>query len=1065
MADLPCISEKSLPFLEVLKSLAAAKSAAMRMHGLYGSARVLLVYSLYRHAPQLLKHIFLCETEEDIQYLRNDLLGFFPQNVVCVYPCGTSLTSAEQLEKSLALEALFGDQHAYVILLRKGLESQVRRKYRLSRKKVTLRCTQTIQREDITDILSEWSFVATEEVLEPGTYRMQGGRIDIFSYAHAAPFRLTLWGDKIEKISFFAVEDQLSYAEAEQVELLGAPNTTDTYTQTQSLYAALPSSCCVWHMGMHLVEQAAYDFTKFSQLYFSHAPKGAKDIKWQGAPQPPLQNFQEIALHLQNFQEKGYSLLLSAAQQVHAYRLKEVLFREAENLSIRILPFPLQAGFVLHDEQLLCYTDHELVGRVYVPKHSPVECNVGRLTLKELEDLQVGDFVTHVDYGIGRFAGLHVLEKEDRKQEMLRIVFKDNDILYVHVRSLYKLSKYRQATVAPKLSKLGSTAWTKKKTRIKEKMTHLVKDLVKLYAQRKSLAGFAFPKDPFIEASMISSFMYEDTPDQAEATCAVMQDMEAPYPMDRLICGDVGFGKTEIAMRAACKAVRGGKQVAVLVPTTVLAMQHHKSFTERLASFAIEVGILHRFCPEKERKVTLQKIETGKIEVIIGTAALLSEKIKFFDLGLLVIDEEQKFGVAIKERLKKKYMSVDVLSMTATPIPRTLHFSLIGARDISLIHTPPPNRRAIHTTLQVFRSEHIKQALTMELARGGQAFFVHRNIGYLLKIHSILKEILPEARIAVIHGKMKGTYLEKTLVNFVNGNYDILISTNIIENGLDIPNANTIIVQDAQFFGLADLHQMRGRVGRSNMKAYCYLLTPPLESLSLEARKRLSAIEAFSQLGDGYKIARRDLDIRGAGNLLGHEQSGFINELGLETYQKLLEEAVDTITPDQQALLRSNSTLRFKTCALDTDVALYLPKEYISGTQQRLSCYKRLSEIKDISDLEAYKRELEDRFGELPLSARDLVESVALSIYGAAYGFEKITLKRTTLKLFFKKGNMHFLQSDFFQHMLNFLKEQPELSKLEEKQAFGCLILFKVRSIAEAVPRLTNIESQEQLKK
>ena len=1064
VTSLPYIANHSAQFCQILQALHQDSAPTLRLEGMYGSAYALLAYSLRKHASHHLKHVFICATTEEACCLRDDLSAFLSDSYVYNFSCDTTPSSMHRLERSLALEALFGEQPAYITISCEDLQCPVQRKYKLSRKGIILHRAQDISREEISNILEKESFVATHEVREPGFYRMSGGRIDIFSYAHSAPFRLTLWGNRIEKISFFSTDTQLSYTDTEQIKLLGESNTQIHHSKTQFLYTALPNNCCIWHMSTDLSQQEPYDFSKYPELYFKNPPNEAHAIHWKGAPQPKLQDFREMSLHLQNFQNKGYTLYLSVAQPVQGERLKGLLLHDAKDLSIHLLPFALQAGFVLHSERLLCYTAHELMGRTHISKQIVKSKHTKSLTLRRLEELQVGDFVTHIDYGVARFAGLHTLEKNEKKQEMLRLIFKDNDTLYVHIHALHKLSKYRDASAtAPRLAKLGGVGWTKKKEKIKQKMARLVKELVQLYAQRKNLAGFAFSKDPFIEAAMISSFTYEDTPDQAEATQAVIQDMEAPYPMDRLICGDVGFGKTEVAMRAACKAVYGGKQVAVLVPTTVLAMQHYKNFAKRLNDFSIQVGVLHRFCTTIERKSLLQNIRKNTVGVLIGTSALLSEEIEFSNLGLLIIDEEQKFGVKLKERLKKQYVAIDVLSMTATPIPRTLHFSLTGARDISLMHTPPPHRQTISTTLQILNPQHIREALTMEIARGGQAFYVHRNIKELEKISITLESLLPHARIAVVHGKLKGNVLEKTMVDFVNKKYDILVSTNIIENGLDIEGVNTIIIQDAHFFGLADLHQMRGRVGRSNTKAYCYLLVPPLKDLSAEARKRLAAIETFSQVGDGYKIALKDLDIRGAGNLLGYEQSGFINELGFEAYQKLLEETVTSIAESKEhgALSSHNFVKTRKQCLLETDTELYFPQEYIPSPQQRIQFYKKLSEIKYSNILDDYVLELEDRFGKMPPPAQALIESAQLSIRARSLGFQKVTLKRTILRLFFDKNDESFLQGPIFQKILIFLKAHAKTSKLEEKQAEGCLMIFKVESLGHALCCIDTIQSQE----
>ncbi len=724
----------------------------------------------------------------------------------------------------------------------------------------------------------------------------------------------------------------------------------------------------------------------------------------------------------------------------------------------------LRAGFVDASLKIVCYTDHQLFDRFHRYKTRGVRSKSRALSLKELRELKVGDYVVHVDHGVGRFAGLEKMDMNGREQEAMRLVYRDDDLLYVSMHSLHKISKYSgQEAGPPSISKLGSPEWDNKKKRAKRKVQDIAKDLISLYAKRKAAEGTAFSPDGFLQAELESSFMYEDTPDQAKATEDVKYDMEQPHPMDRLICGDVGFGKTEIAIRAAFKTVTEGKQVALLVPTTILAMQHSRTLSERLSNFPITLEYINRFKSTKDIKETLKRVAEGNVNILIGTHRIVNKDVVFKNLGLLIVDEEQKFGVKVKERLKEMRVNVDVLTLTATPIPRTLQFSLMGARDLSIIATPPPNRRPVTTELHTFNEVVIRDAISYELRRGGQVFFVHNRVGDIESIANVILRLVPDARVAVAHGQMDGAKLEKTMVMFIEGEHDVLVSTNIIESGLDIPNANTIIINNAHMFGLSDLHQMRGRVGRSNRKAFCYLLSPPTIGLTADARKRLSTLEEFSELGDGFKVAMRDLDIRGAGNLLGSEQSGFISDLGFEMYHKILDEAIQELKESdfKELFIRELSEVikpLVQDCSIETDLEVIIPEDYISSTTERLRVYSQLDNIKDEAALQEFKVMLEDRFGPLPEPVLELINTVRLRWLAEQLGFEKLTLKSDRLKCYFARtDDPQYVNSDVFGNILQFVQQHPKRCQMKETKKRPILSIENVSHVNDAMAILSEI--------
>ena len=789
-------------------------------------------------------------------------------------------------------------------------------------------------------------------------------------------------------------------------------------------------------------------------------------------PQPSFnKNFQLLQESLQDNTQHNFQNFIFSESTKQIERIYAIF--EDQGVDVEFTPVykSLHEGFINKDLQIACYSEHQVFNRYHKYKSNNYYKGKQALTLKELRELQSGDFVTHIDHGVGVFQGLTKIENNGKTQEAVRLEYKGGDMLYVNIHSLHKISKYQgKEGKSPTLNKLGTNKWANTKQKAKKRVKDIARDLIKLYAKRRASKGFKFSPDTYLQTQMEASFLYEDTPDQAKATEDVKQDMESDYPMDRLICGDVGFGKTEIAMRAAFKAITEGKQVAILVPTTVLCLQHYKTFQERFKDFPVTIEYLSRFRSRKQQTQSLEKLAKGEADVIVGTHRLTSKDVKFKDLGLLIIDEEQKFGVSSKEKLKSLKANVDTLTMTATPIPRTLQFSLMGARDFSIINTPPPNRQTVETHVELFDTDKIKTAIERETERGGQVFFVHNRVSDIYTIHDTLKDLVPQANIAVGHGQMEGKKLEEVMLNFVDGFYDVLLSTSIVENGLDISNANTIIINQAQNFGLSDLYQLRGRVGRSNIKAYAYLLTPPKSVLTQDARRRLSALEEFTDLGSGFNIAMRDLDIRGAGNLLGAEQSGFIAEVGFDMYQKILNEALQELKDTEFKDLfkdeqKTSTEQAFKSqdCQIETDLEILIPDYYVSNVEERLNLYQSLNNLNNESELQAFRTNLEDRFGPIPSQTEELLDTIRLKWLGMEVGIEKIMLKNGKLKATFmgSEEKNEFYQSDKFGEILGFVQQNPEKCRFDQKKDGLQLTVFKIRSIQDALQTLNSIAGKE----
>lgn len=934
----------------------------------------------------------------------------------------------------------------------------------LARNTIEINKNEAVNLDFLIELMSEMGFERVDFVYEPGQYAIRGGILDVFSYASDWPYRLELYRDCAERLRTFDPESQLTVKEIDKAVIL--PNLqADLLEQgQQSLVSYFPTQTVLWHSNWSMLMASAeerwngvpddlqrwltspdewFDLLMGFKRVLLEADGGqdprtkaaygpGSSYKWtfHTTEQPVMRKqFDRLVATGRELSEQGYRLFLCGDNPKQMERLDQILEDLQAGFRMQPLPLGLHAGFTDHDQAAVFWTEHQLFERFHKYKVRGRTSASEKLTLKEILDFKPGDYVVHMDHGVGKYAGMEKIQVNGQWQETIRISYRDDDLLYVSIHSLHKVSRYSgKDGTPPKIHKLGSDTWDKLKTKTKAQVKDIAKDLIELYARRKASRGHAFPPDNYLQHELEASFLYEDTPDQSKATEAVKVDMQKAYPMDRLVCGDVGFGKTEVAIRAAFKAACDGKQTAVLVPTTILALQHARTFASRLQGLPVRVDYLNRFRTAAEVKGVLEDLEAGRIDILIGTHKIVGSKIKFKDLGLLIIDEEQKFGVATKEKLKAMKVSVDTLTLTATPIPRTMQFSLLGARDLSVISTPPPNRQPVHTELMVIDENKVREAILFETDRGGQVFFVHNRVQGIEGVADLIGQWCPGLRIGVAHGQMPGDMMEKALLQFIEGKMDILVATNIIESGLDIPNANTILINQAQNFGLSDLHQMRGRVGRSNLKAFCYLIVPPLFSLTQEARRRLQAIEQHSELGSGFQIALRDLDIRGAGNMLGGEQSGFITEIGLELFQKILDEAIRELRTTDYADLYADQPLDppATEVLLDTDAPALLPDFYVRNTTERLSLYRELDDLEGEDALGAFEDRLTDRFGPLPEQAQLLLTLMRLRMQGGRLGFEKMVWRKEMFKAHLPDGSRQdYYQGPVFGAVLQAVQEKP----------------------------------------
>jgi transcription-repair coupling factor (superfamily II helicase) len=1097
---------------EVAKALNASKNPRIQLRGLVGSSDATVAVALWFLQHQHM--IFVLPDREEASYMQADLENLTGQEVLLFpssYRKAFEFTQPDSSNVLARAEVLNDLNHTssvgrLIVTYPEALAEKVIDRASLEKNTLEISVQNNLSIEFINEFLIEYDFERVEFVYEPGQFSVRGGIVDIFSFSHDLPYRVEFFGDFIETIRTFEVESQLSieqmksitivpnvqskfltennislleYAEAgTQIWIKDVQFTLDIirdgYKKATQLWKALSAEeknqNPEWidpkfgFTDEKLIADQLYDFAvvEYGKQFFY---EGANAFNFEIRPQPSFNKDFSLLIHNIKNNEvdkiENYIFTDSAKQVERLYAIFEDLDKTVKFTPINI---SVREGFIDREQKIACYTDHQIFDRYYKYKLRKGYQRTQAITLKELRDLKPGDYVTHIDHGIGKYAGLEKVEVSGKMQEMIRLIYADNDLLYVNINSLNRISKYsgKEGTV-PKMNKLGTDTWEKLKKTTKKKVKDIARDLIKLYAVRKAQKGTAFLPDSYLQTELEASFIYEDTPDQEKATADFKKDMESPHPMDRLICGDVGFGKTEVAIRAAFKAVADSKQVAVLVPTTILAAQHHKTFTDRLKGFPCNIDYINRFKTSKQIKDTLAKLAEGKVDIIIGTHRLVSKDVKFKDLGLMIIDEEQKFGVSTKEKLKQMRVNVDTLTLTATPIPRTLHFSLMGARDLSIISTPPPNRQPVVTELHVFNDKLIKEAVEFEIDRGGQIFFIHNRVADLPQLGGMIRTLVPKARIGIAHGQLEGDDLEDVMLKFVGHEYDVLVATTIIEAGLDIPNANTIIINHAHMFGLSDLHQMRGRVGRSNKKAFCYLLSPPLSTLTPEARKRLSAIEEFSELGSGFNVAMRDLDIRGSGNLLGAEQSGFIAEIGFEMYHKILDEAIQELKDDEfKDLFRDEKPRPFVSFTqIDTDLEILIPDEYVTNIAERYNLYTELSKLENEVQLMAFEKQLTDRFGPVPPQVNDLLNTMRIQWLGKVIGFEKISLKKNVLRGYFISNQQSpYFETDAFRQVLNYVQYNPRRVNMKEVKNTLRISIEGVSTIERAVELLTEMTGE-----
>ena len=1072
---------------EVAKKLAAPPGGKIHLHGLIGSSKTILLTSLFKNSAK--NFVVLLNDREEAAYFFDDLNHleleentlFFPAS----YKRSVQYDQPEQeniVQRTEVLNLLSKQEKPYlVITYPEAMIEKVISNSGLESNTLQIKSGDKISIEFINEFLYEYEFERVDFVYEPGQFSIRGSIVDVFSFSHEDPYRLDFFGDEIESIRSFDIDNQLSKSRFDKITIV--PNIQNIKIEgTRISFAEFAGDQASWfgnnlnqffdrvseihrqtlishedgnisemlvsgnELQAELAKQTVFDFG------FDLAFETPERIDFSTSAQPVFnKNFDLLGANLTEHQKNGYDIFILSAQEKQIQRLESIFKDSHFKILFNPVSFILHEGFIDHDLKGCFYTDHQIFERYHRFNLKERKAQHEAISLKELNMLHPGDYVVHIDHGIGKFAGLAKMEVNGKIQEAIRLVYRDNDSLLVSIHSLHRISKYKGKDGGePKINKLGTGAWQQMKNRTKAKVKDIAKELIALYAQRRAEEGFAFSSDSYLQTELEASFIYEDTPDQEKATAAVKSDMEKTIPMDRLVCGDVGFGKTEVAIRAAFKAVADSKQVAVLVPTTILALQHFKTFSERLSDFPVRIEYVSRLKSTAEIKAVLKEVADGKVDIIIGTHRLVSKDVKFKDLGLLIVDEEQKFGVSVKEKLKQIKVNVDTLTLTATPIPRTLQFSLMGARDLSIIQTPPPNRYPIVTEVHGFNEQLIREAILYELDRNGQVFIIHNRVQNIYDVEDAIKRIVPGVKTVVGHGQMEGPKLEKVMLDFINGKFDVLIATTIIESGLDIPNANTIIINNAQNFGLSDLHQLRGRVGRSNKKAFCYLITPPLSTVSTEARRRIQAIEQFSELGSGFNIAMQDLDIRGAGNMLGAEQSGFIADIGFETYHRILNEAIQELKQDEfkdlfaeEEKSQSQAFLKLKyvsDCTIDTDMELLFPDSYIPGNSERMLLYRELDNIETQEELDLYKKGLEDRFGKLPSESRELLDILPLRWKAIQLGMEKIILKNGSMICYFISDQRSaFYQSDTFVKIVQHVQKGKSKGKMKESN--GKLIL------------------------
>ncbi|MBQ2291788.1 MAG: transcription-repair coupling factor [Paludibacteraceae bacterium] len=1100
------------PEVDVIsQALSRKRNRHFLLSGLYASAQAIILTALHRQLESNASAhpmIIVLDDTDAAQYMYSDLKTLIDERKVYYFPCShrrrQKLDEALTVQRTEVLTALLGiknkEQRAktpnqIIVTTPEALAESVPNPQVLEKNKISLIVGEELPITKLTEMLLNLNFKRVDFVYEPGQFAVRGGIVDVYSFAHDIPVRIDFFGDEIDGIREFELETQLSQNKLDSVDIVGGQSdekdftTILTYLPHETLWISNDFGLLKFKMSSTItdidVEILVNHIWQSSTLELNQ--KSAFDsydiLPFDTLPQPTFnKNFDLLIDDLKQRQSEGYKIYILADQIKQTDRLKAIFDDKESGIQFVAIDHTLHEGFIDRSAKICCYTDHQIFERYHRVTLRSENARRGKaiITLKELNQLQVGDYVVHVDHGIGQFAGLVTTNFNGRPQETIKLTYKGGDTVFVSIHNLHRISKYKgREGSEPTISRLGSGAWERLKERTKDKVKDIARDLIRLYAARKQQTGFAYTPDGYMQHELEASFLYEDTPDQAKATLDIKHDMESPMPMDRLVCGDVGFGKTEVAMRAAFKAATDGKQVAVLVPTTVLALQHYNTFKERFANFPVRVEYVSRSKTGKALRELLEDLKNGKIDILIGTHKLVGKQVEWKDLGLLIIDEEQKFGVAVKEKLKALRTNIDVLTLTATPIPRTLQFSLLGARDLSVINTPPPNRYPVQTEMITLDDEDImKEAIQLEMQRNGQIYVVCNRIEMLPRIEDRIHRLLPEARTIIAHGQMPPGEMEEALESFINYDYDILIATTIIESGIDISNVNTIIIHSAQNYGLSDLHQLRGRVGRSNRKAYCYLVTPDRELLTSDARRRLDALTTFAELGAGFQLAMQDLDIRGAGNMLGSEQSGFIADLGYDTYQRILNEAVEEIReemlndPNTSTLFSNTSsgTSSKNWCSdsqLDSDLPLCFPVTYIENISERISLYRELDNLVNEEALLEYQKRLIDRFGKLPEEAEQLLNVVRLRWLCCQMGIEKVLLKKENLTLYFTQSNKKYWQSEMFGKVVEYIYSRPQRCKLvEEKDRLGkktgriYAVVLQVKTITGALHLLNKIMPQ-----
>jgi len=1096
---------------QLVDGIRLSQPQIFKIKGLTDSARSFLFSAVFKEKD--FNHLVIQDDYESAAYFHNDIEQITGALDICYFPDSfkrmgdyTRLNSSHVMLRSETLLKLQRENnelpHRKVLLTYpEALFEKVVNANSFGKNILLIKKNQGIDITFLSEFLVGLGFTKEEFAFEPGQFAIRGGIVDIYSFGNEHPYRIELFDTEVESIRLFDPASQLSLKQLLQVKIV--PNVEHDFEQVDrmSLLEYLPENTIVWVNDLAFVEERLRTLhkkykeielkedeellLKKSNIYevsdfleqLSHRTiidYGANnasevlgelkehEILCRTKPQPTFnRKFDLLIDHFNQKSAEMFNIFVCSENVKQTSRLQSIFEDLGENIVFTALPISLSGGFIDENSKVLCYTDHQIFQRYHKYKVKQAYSKGKAMTLRTLNELTPGDFVSHIDHGVGMYSGLQKIEVKGIKQEAVRIIYRDNDVLYVNINSLHKISKFTgKDGTQPKIHKLGSGVWEKLKNKTKKKVKDIAAELIKLYAKRKAIPGFAHQPDTYLQTELEASFIFEDTPDQSTATADVKEDMEKESPMDRLVCGDVGFGKTEIAIRAAFKTVTDSKQAAILVPTTILAYQHYQNFKERLKEFPCTVDYLNRFKSTKEKKETLARLEEGKIDIIIGTHALLSKDVKYKDLGLLVIDEEQKFGVSAKEKIRGIMANVDTLTLTATPIPRTLQFSLMGARDLSIINTPPPNRQPVETEVRVFNDELIRDAIYYEFERNGQVFFIHNRVKDLPEMLSYLKNLCPDVNFGSAHGQLKGNELEEAILDFVAHEFDVLVCTNIVESGVDIPNANTIIVNNAHQFGLSDLHQLRGRVGRSNKKAFCYLLAPPMSTLPNESRKRLNSLEQFSELGSGFQIAMRDLDIRGAGNLLGGEQSGFISDIGLETFHKILNEAVRELKQkdlkhlfDEEEEGDSSTAEDYVSdCTVDTDTEILIPTDYVESIQERLFLYHKLDRLEKEEDLTKFSQELEDRFGPIPRKVEDLFVALRCRWVAKQLGFEKLILRNKQLRLYFiSDPESPYFESLVFQHIMNYIQTQTNKASLKNVGKNFMLIINKVSDLGEVL--------------